>query len=194
MTKEEFLKKMQDYGIHLGMFQIVVDNYKPYSYILGIYKKDKTWIIYEVGERDQVSVLYQYHNESEAFDKFYQNILGRLDIEGYINRSINQDIIQMTKNNVYSSLKFQYYSKKQVDELWNTLSWELRILNEFKYYAKFGRFVPDADCYSVKGYSARDICKIMHVNAINAFTVLIDLEKDPDRYLPKIEIREKSND
>lgn len=47
----------------------------------------------------------------------------------------------MTKNDVYSRLKFQYYSKNRIDEL----SWELRVLNEFKYYAKFGRLVPDAD-------------------------------------------------
>lgn len=59
MTKKEFLKKMQEFGINLGEYQIVVDKYIPVSYYLGVYKKDKEWIIYEVGERDQVTDLYR---------------------------------------------------------------------------------------------------------------------------------------
>ena len=41
MIKNEFLEKMEEYGIKLGKYQIIVDEYMPISYFLGVYKKMK---------------------------------------------------------------------------------------------------------------------------------------------------------
>ena len=35
MFKHEFLKKMDEYGINLEDYQIVIDKYVPVSYFLG---------------------------------------------------------------------------------------------------------------------------------------------------------------
>lgn len=51
MTKKEFLEKMEKCGIKLGKYQIIVDDLMPISYYLGVYKKNRKWLIYEVGER-----------------------------------------------------------------------------------------------------------------------------------------------
>ena len=39
MTKHEFLEKMDEYGINLEDYQIVIDEYVPVSYFLGVYRK-----------------------------------------------------------------------------------------------------------------------------------------------------------
>lgn len=36
MFKHEFLKKMREYGINLEDYQIVIDEYVPVSYFLGV--------------------------------------------------------------------------------------------------------------------------------------------------------------
>lgn len=37
MTKNGFLEKMNAYGIKLEDYQIVIDEYRPISYYLGLY-------------------------------------------------------------------------------------------------------------------------------------------------------------
>lgn len=39
MTTNEFLKKMDEYGINLKDYQIVIDEYVPVSYFLGVCKE-----------------------------------------------------------------------------------------------------------------------------------------------------------
>lgn len=45
MTTNEFLEKMHEYGIKLGKYQIIIDEYMPISYFLGVYKRKDMWII-----------------------------------------------------------------------------------------------------------------------------------------------------
>ena len=111
MTKKEFLEKMQEFGINLGEYQIVVGKYMPVSYCLGVYKKDKEWIIYEVGERDQVTDLYRNYSEDKIFDDFYRNVFGRLDIMGFTNRIINKKILQTPKSYVCDFLQKKFTKK-----------------------------------------------------------------------------------
>ena len=96
---------MHEYGIKLDKYQIIVDDLMPISYYLGVYKKDKEWIIYEVGERDQVTDLYGNYSEDKIFDDFYRNVFGRLDIIGFINRSITQKVIETPKSYVCDFLQ-----------------------------------------------------------------------------------------
>lgn len=191
MTKKEFLKKMQEFGINLGEYQIVVDKYIPVSYYLGVYKKDKEWIIYEVGERDQVTDLYREYTEDKIFDDFYRNVFGRLDIMGFINRSINKKIIQIPKSYVCNSLQKKYdISQNDAEDAWNYLMYDFHILNEVKYFALNNKFVHKDDCYRIEGYSAQDIANKLGLNVIDSYKYLINLEKDSDRYLPKIKMME----
>ena len=195
MTKNEFLEKMHEYGIKLEDYQIVIDEYRPVSYYLGVYKKDKEWIIYEVGERDQVTDLYREYTEDKIFDDFYRNVFGRLDIMGFINRSINKKIIQIPKSYVCNSLQKKYdMSQNDAEDAWEYLLYDFHVLNEVKYFALNNKFVPKDNCYRVEGYSAEDIADELGLNAIDSYKYLINLEKDSDRYLPKIEMMGSQND
>ena len=184
MTKKEFLKKMQEFGINLGEYQIVVDKYIPVSYYLGVYKKDKEWIIYEVGERDQVTDLYREYTEDKIFDDFYRNVFGRLDIMGFINRSINKKIIQIPKSYVCNSLQKKYdISQNDAEDAWEYLLYDFHVLNEVKYFALNNKFVPEDDCYRVEGYSAQEIYEKTYLTEIGAYNYLIYLDKHPEQAL-----------
>ena len=74
----------------------------------------------------------------------------------------------------------------------NYLLYNFRVLNEVKYFALNNKFVPEDDCYRVEGYSAQDIANKLGLNVIDSYKYLINLEKDSDRYLPKIEMMEES--
>lgn len=175
---------MEEYGIKLGKYQIIVDEYMPISYYLGVYKKDKEWIIYEVGERDQVTDLYRNYSEDKIFDDFYRNVFGRLDIMGFINRSINKKIIQTPKSYVCDCLQKKYdISESDAEDTWNYLLYDFHVLNEVKYFALNNKFVPKDDCYRVHGYSAQDIYEKTYLTEIGAYNYLIYLEKHPEQAL-----------
>lgn len=191
MTKNEFLKKMREYGIKLGKYQIIVDKYVPVSYYLGVYKKNRKWLIYEVGERNQVFFLYEETSEEKIFDEFYQKVFSRLELIGIMNETIDQKTIETSKAYVCDFLQKKYnISKSEAENIWKYLSYDFNVLNEVKYFALNNKFVPEDDCYKVEGYSAQDVYNIVHkqnsnFTEIDAFKYLINLEKDPDRYLFK---------
>lgn len=184
MTKKEFLKKMQEFGINLGEYQIAVGKYIPVSYYLGVYKKDKEWIIYAVGERDQVTDLYRKYSEDKIFDDFYRNVFVIIDIMGFINRSINKKIIQTPKSYVCDFLQKKYdISKSDAEDTWNYLLYDFNVLNEVKYFTLNNKFVPEDDCYKAHGYSAQDIYEKTYLTEIGAYNYLIYLEKHPKQAL-----------
>ena len=182
--KKEFLKRMHELGINLGKYQIVVDKYMPVSYYLGVYKKDKEWIIYEVGERDQVTDLYRNYSEDKIFDDFYRNVFGRLDMMGFINQSITPKVIETPKSYVCDFLQKKYnISKLDAEDTWNYLVYDFHVLNEVKYFTLNNKFVPKDDCYRVEGYSAQDIYEKTYLTEIGAYNYLIYLEKHPEQAL-----------
>lgn len=184
MTKNEFLEKMNAYGIKLGKYQIIVDEYMPISYFLGVYKKNKKWLIYEVGERNQVSFLYEENTEDKVFDDFYQATFGRLGMMGFLNKSITPKVIETSKAYVCNFLQKKYnISKSDAEDTWNYLLYDFRVLNEVKYFALNNKFVPEDDCYRIEGYSAQDIADKLCLNAVDSYNYLINLEKDPEHAL-----------
>ena len=184
MTKKEFLKKMHEYGINLDEYQIIVDDLMPISYYLGVYKKDKDWIIYEVGERDQVTDLYGNYSEDKIFDDFYRNVFGRLDMMGFLNKSITPKVIETSKAYVCNFLQKKYnISKSNAEDTWNYLMHDFDVLNEVKYFVLNNKFVPSNNCYKVKGYSAQDIYDKTYLTEIGAYKYLIYLEKNPEQAL-----------
>lgn len=184
MTKIEFLKKMEEYGIKLGKYQIIVDEYMPISYFLGVYKKNEKWLIYEVGERNQVSFLYEENTEDKIFDDFYQAIFGRLGMMGFLNKSITPKVIETSKGYVCNFLQKKYnIPQSDAEDTWNYLMYDFHILNEVKYFALNNEFVTADDCYKVKGYSAQDIYEKTYLTEIGAYNYLIYLDKHPEQAL-----------
>ena len=190
MTKNEFLEKMEEYGIKLGKYQIIVDDLMPISYYLGVYEKNKKWLIYEVGERDQVFFLYEETSEEKIFDDFYQKVFSRLELIGIMDETIDQKTIETSKSYVCDFLKKKYsISKSDAEDTWNYLLYDFRVLNEVKYFALNNKFVPKDDCYRVEGYSAEDIADELGLNAIDSYKYLINLEKDPEHALKDLKNR-----
>ena len=172
MTKNEFLEKMHEYGINLGKYQIIIDEYMPISYFLGVYKKNKKWLIYEENTEDKV------------FDDFYQAIFGRLGMMGFLNKSITPKVIDTSKAYVCNFLQKKYnISKLDAEDTWNYLMYDFHILNEVKYFALNNKFVPEDDCYRIEGYSAQDIADKLCLNAVDSYNYLINLEKDLEHAL-----------
>lgn len=184
MTKNEFLKKMEEYGIKLEDYQIVIDEYKPVSYFLGVDKRKDAWIIYEVGDRNNVDIMYEELSESKIFDEFYQEVLERLHNLGYVTANISKQVIQTSEEYVCNFLQKKYsISKFDAKDIWNDLKYDFRVLNEVKYFALNAKFVPSDDCYKVEGYSAQDIYEKTYLTEIGAYNYLIYLEEDPEQAL-----------
>lgn len=75
MTKNEFLKKMREYGINLSLFQIALDYKTNVMYYSGIFEKENgKWVFYKVGDRNTFSVLYT-GTEENAFQKLKEAIV-----------------------------------------------------------------------------------------------------------------------
>lgn len=192
MTKEEFLKKVNNYGIDLDSFFIVIGYEPKWMYYTGIYQDDKDWIIYEVNGRNEATVVYK-GTEERSFSELYSMLLGRISRKGFVNESITKNVIQTSKQDVDSFLQRKYAIFKQdAENTWNYLKWDFHILNELKYFALHDQFVSVDDCYKVHGYSAENIANKLGLNAVGSYKYLINLEKDSDRYLPKIEMMEES--
>lgn len=149
---------MDEYGINLKKYQILVDEYAPVSYYLGIYRKGREWIIYDVKDRNQVMVLHKGNSENEVYDEFYNAVFVRLNIMGFINNGIDKQVIQTSKRYVCDFLQKKYnISKSDAEDTWNYLLYDFHVLNEVKYFALNSKFVPADDCYRVEEYSAQDI-------------------------------------
>lgn len=114
---------------------------------------------------------------------------------GFLNKSITPKVIETSKAYVCNFLQKKYnISKSDAEDTWNYLKWDFHILNELKYFALHNQFVSVNDCYKIHGYSAEDIADELGLNAVDSYKYLINLEKDPDRYLPKIEMMENQNE
>lgn len=191
MTKADFLNRVKEYGIKLNHWdlQMIVGSYVPVSYYLGIYKKDDTWIIYETFDHNQVVGLYRYQDENKAFDQFYDLLMTRLLLAGYIDNVISRHTIEVPKTAIY-----QYFHDKDgvlkidFEKAWSDLIFDLHVLNELKYYSRFDKFAPEEDCYKVQGCSAQDVHNLLGLNIFDSFVYLIKLEKDDtNEYLTRLE-------
>ena len=58
-----------------------------------------------MGERNQVSFLYEENTEDKIFDDFYQAIFGRLGMMGFLNKSITPKVIETSKGYVCNFLQ-----------------------------------------------------------------------------------------
>ena len=183
MTKEEFLKKLQEYGINLDRYQIAIDYKTREMYYTGIYKDGDKWIVYNVGDRNEVSVLYE-GNERTAYMYIYGALLADIENAGFVNQSITEDVIQTSKSYVWDFLQKRYsIPKSDAEDTWEHLLHDFRVLNEVKYFALNNKFVPVKNCCKIRGYSAQDIYEKTYLTEIGAYNYLIYLEDHPEQAL-----------
>ena len=186
MTKEKFYKKLQEYGINLDRYQIAIDYKTREMYYTGIYKDGNKWIVYNVGDRNEVSIFYE-GNESTAYMYIYGALLADIENAGFVNRSITRNVIQTLKSYVCDFLQKKYsISKSDAEDTWAYLLHDFRILNEVKYFALNNKFVPEKHCVKIRGYSAQDIYDKTYLTEIGAYKYLIYLEKNPEQALENL--------
>lgn len=183
MNKEEFIMKVNEYGIDLDAFFIVIGYEPKWMYYTGIYQDNKDWVIYEVNERNEATVVYK-GTEKRAFSELYSMLLGRISRKGFVNDSVNKKVIQTSQFYVCDFLQKKYdISKSDAEDTWNYLMYDFHVLNEVKYFALNNKFVPEDDCYRVEGYSAQDIYEKTYLTEIGAYNYLIYLDKHPEQAL-----------
>ena len=186
MTKEEFLKKLQEYGINLDRYQIAIDYKTREMYYTGIYKDGDKWIVYNVGDRNEVSIFYE-GNERTAYMYIYDILFVDIRDAGFINQSITEDVIQTSKSYVCDFLQEKYsISKSDAEGTGEYLLYDFRILNEVKYFALNNDFVPAKNCCKIRGYSAQDIYEKTYLTEIGAYNYLIYLENHPEQALKNL--------
>lgn len=186
MTKEEFLKKLQEYGINLDAYQIAIGYKTDEMYYRGIYKDNGKWVAYRVGDRNRVSTSYK-ENEKDAYQYIYNALLVDIRRAGLVNQSITEDVIQTSKSYVCDFLQKKYsISKSDAEDTWAYLLHDFRILNEVKYFALNNKFVPEKHCVKIRGYSARDIYEKTYLTEIGAYNYLIYLEENPEQALENL--------
>lgn len=183
MNKEEFYKKLQEYGINLDAYQIAIGYKTDEMYYRGIYKDNGKWVAYRVGDRNRVSTSYK-ENEKDAYQYIYNALLVDIRRAGLVNQSITEDVIQTSKSYVCDFLQKKYsISKSDAEDTWEYLLYDFRILNEVKYFALNNDFVPAKNCCKIRGYSAQDIYEKTYLTEIGAYNYLIYLEKHPEQAL-----------
>ena len=111
MTKEEFLKKIDSYGINLNLYSIVMGYRTDRMYYSGIYQDNGKWVVYQVGDQNQVVVLYK-GREEEAYEEIYDILFVLIRSKGYINQSITKNVIQTSETNACRFLEDKYDTNK----------------------------------------------------------------------------------
>ena len=72
MTKDEFLKRIEEEELKLGEYLIVTDGITDEPFVLGCAYDEGVWKVYETTERNGHIVIKEFENEDEAFDYFYE--------------------------------------------------------------------------------------------------------------------------
>ena len=59
MNKREFMDYVRDNNIELKKNNIVIGEKSNSPYVIGCYREGDTWFLYEVGERQNISIIKQ---------------------------------------------------------------------------------------------------------------------------------------
>lgn len=183
MIRDEFIKKIEDIGINLSEFGVYIDKIVKTQYSLGIFQDGQDWVVYNVDERNTLSESYR-GEENIAFDRLFRKIFVRLDELNYVNDSITKEIIKVSKDEVLSFLKKTFEMEEwELEDTWNYLLQNFKVLNELKYYSVNKKYVPQKDAYHVEGYSAEDIFNETYLDELGALNYLIYLKRKPEKAL-----------
>lgn len=72
MTKQEFLDRMKKENIDLAEYIIVVDSLTDEQFVIGCYKENNMWKIYDTKDRSGHFIIDEVADENTAFDELYE--------------------------------------------------------------------------------------------------------------------------
>lgn len=79
MTKQEFLEYVKTNNIDLKKYNIVIGEKSNVPYTIGCYEEGTEWKLYEVGERQNFSVI-KSGDEKEIFTYLYFKLCGSVNL------------------------------------------------------------------------------------------------------------------
>lgn len=183
MRKEEFINRVNAMGIKVEDFGIYPGILNKKQYSMGTYCNNGEWVLYSVDERNNMSESLR-GDEDMVFDRLFRKLFVRLDEQNYINDSITKDIVKTTQDELFRFFKKKYSMEDwELKETWDYLLQDFRVMNEMKYYATNGSFVPEKDAYVVEGYTAEKIFEETYLDELGAHNYLIYLKRNPKKAL-----------
>lgn len=79
MTKTEFLEYVRKNNIDLKKYNFVIEEKSNTPYTVGCYKEGEKWYLYEVGERQNFSIV-KSGDEIEIFNYLYFKLRGNISM------------------------------------------------------------------------------------------------------------------
>lgn len=79
MTKNEFMEYVRQNKIDLKKYNVIIGEKSNVPYTIGCYEEDTKWHIYEVGERQNCSII-KSGDEKEIFKYLYFKLRGRVSM------------------------------------------------------------------------------------------------------------------
>ena len=188
MNREEFIENITEMGIKPENYGIYVDKLAGSSYVMGIYCDNGEWVVYWVDERNNIFESYR-GDEDIAFDSFFRKLFVRLDDLNYINDSVTKDIVKITKTEVFDYFRKKYQMEEnELNEDWNYLLQNFKVLNNLKYYVVHDSFVPKEDAYVVEGYTAQRVYEETDLDELEAHKYLVYLKLEPEQALNELKM------
>ena len=178
MKKEEFIQSMNDIGLNIDIVSAYLDEHHGSEGSCGIYQDGNDWVVYYADDR-MIHYLYR-GDEDTAFEKFRNLIFLRLLTFNYQTYLITLDIIQITRQDLYSFFKSRFdLNDAEINSTWENLTHNFSILNEVKYFSVHNQFLPKEDAYTVEGYTAQDLFETTYLTEIGAYNYLVYLQEHP---------------
>lgn len=167
--EDKFYCKAMSYGIDVSEFHIATGYLTHDMYYSGVYYNSKQWVKYDIGDRNEVYTLGEYNTAEEAYNALWDTLMGKMWERGYINISIDSNIIQTSKDEVVKWLSKHGTSYGYAEAIWYEIKQNFGLLNELKYYIKKGKFVRNSDAYKRDGLSVKTIYDTSEYSIASSF-------------------------
>lgn len=172
--------------ILIELLNIHINEVNKSSFATYILKEDEQWSVYEVGERNDVELVFS-GTEEAAVQELYDIVFYRMRGRKFRNKYITEEVIKTSYDQIADFLKEKYgMDEYGINETWEYLCQDFEVLNEFKYYVLNGEFVPEDICIKRSGYSAQRLFESTYLEQIGAFNYLIFLKNNPQRALERL--------
>lgn len=197
MKITNFVFKMNSCGINLRDFKFYTSSKGGSSRANGAFSIDVNdngkFFVAKGGPKKTMDVIAEFDDEEEAVNFFFKLLFKKMVDERYLNESITKEVMFAEKSIVREFIAQEYgiflSGEKQDSANWQQIMNDyyepvlknLRVLNEFKYYALNEQFVNDRDCVKVEGITAQMIYESTggYSTVSNAFTQLCSLINNP---------------
>lgn len=179
MKKDEFIKKINQFGVNLEDINVGIteDKFLP-GFICcsnGVLNEGR-FLIFKVRDNGDYDILY-HGKEDIIWAKFYKIMFTQLKEYGYINNKITRRIVEVNNTKIIQYMKNSYgLTELNAISNLNLLKSNFKVFNEFKYYMLNGYFIQGKTVVSYEGYTAQKIFETTRVNILEAFNQLLELK------------------